>query len=56
MRKKYIAPIITMEILFLESGIVTGSSVIKPGNPDAPFTPELDNWESNGSDFRDIDI
>ena len=55
-KMKYETPQVNIVLLEMEHGIAAGSATINPGNPNPPFTPEVEDWKVGPMGDIDFDI
>jgi len=53
-KNQYVAPTINSTTIEMESGIAAGSASLKPGSPNAPFVPEVEDWSTSGNQSQDF--
>lgn len=55
-KNQCVAPTISSTTIEMESGIAASSASLKPGSPNTPFVPEVEDWSSNGNQSQDFDV
>ncbi|WKK58560.1 hypothetical protein [Sphingobacterium sp. BN32] len=53
---QYVAPMIILTTVEMESGIAAGSASLKPGTSNSPLVPQVEDWTDNGNQSSDFDV